>query len=57
MLFVSPALFILVGGVLYDRYHSRIIIIYIGITSYMPMFSIFFFIFTICKAAVPLSAN
>jgi len=23
----------------------------------MPMFSIFFFIFTICKAAVPLSAN
>jgi NADH-ubiquinone oxidoreductase chain 4 len=54
---VSPALFILVGGVLYDRYHTRIIRYYRGITNYMPIFSILFFLFTIFNAAVPLSAN
>lgn len=54
---VSPALFILVGGVLYDRYHTRTIRYYRGITAYMPLFSIMFFVFTIFNAAVPLSAN
>lgn len=54
---VSPALFILVGGVLYDRYHTRIIRYYRGITAYMPVFSLLFFLFTIFNAAVPLSAN
>lgn len=54
---VSPALFILVGGVLYDRYHTRIIRYYRGITVYMPIFSMLFFVFTIFNAAVPLSAN
>lgn len=54
---VSPALFILVGGVLYDRYHTRTIRYYRGMTAYMPLFSIMFFVFTIFNAAVPLSAN
>ena len=54
---VSPALFILCGGVLYDRYHTRIIRYYRGITAYMPVFSILFFVFTIFNAATPLSAN
>lgn len=54
---VSPALFILVGGILYDRYHTRIFQYYRGMTIYMPIFSILFFIFTIFNAAVPLSAN
>ena len=53
----SPALFILVGGVLYDRYHTRTIRYYRGMTAYMPLFSIMFFVFTIFNAAVPLSAN
>jgi NADH-ubiquinone oxidoreductase chain 4 len=55
--FVSPALFFLVGGVLYDRYHTRTIKYYRGITAYMPLFSLLFFLFTIFNAAVPLSAN
>lgn len=54
---VSPALFILCGGVLYDRYHTRIIRYYRGITTYIPIFSILFFVFTIFNAATPLSAN
>lgn len=55
--FVSPALFFLVGGVLYDRYHTRTIRYYRGMTAYMPLFSLLFFMFTIFNAAVPLSAN
>ncbi|PRD22112.1 UNVERIFIED_CONTAM: NADH-ubiquinone oxidoreductase chain 4 [Trichonephila clavipes] len=54
---VSPALFFLVGGVLYDRYHTRTIRYYRGVATYMPLFALFFFLFTIFNAAVPLSAN
>ena len=43
---VSPALFILVGGVIYDRYHDRTIRYYRGLATYIPIFSIFFIIFT-----------
>jgi NADH-ubiquinone oxidoreductase chain 4 len=53
---VSPALFIC-AGILYDRYHSRLIKYYRGIVITMPLFSIFFFIFTLANMAVPLSAN
>jgi NADH-ubiquinone oxidoreductase chain 4 len=55
--FVSPALFFLCGAVLYDRYHTRTIRYYRGITNYIPIFSTFFFVFTIFNAAVPLSLN
>lgn len=54
---VSPALFYLVGGVLYDRYHSRDIRYFRGLTNYMPLFSVLFFVFSISNAAVPISAN
>ena len=54
---VSPALFILVGGVLYDRFHTRTIRYYRGVVAYIPIFSILFFIFSIFNAAVPLSGN
>lgn len=54
---VSPALFILAGGVLYDRFHTRTIRYYRGVVVFIPIFSLLFFIFTIFNAAVPLSAN
>ena len=54
---VSPALFILVGAVLYDRFHTRTIRYYRGVVNYMPLFSIFFFLFSIANAGVPLTAN
>lgn len=53
----SPALFFLAGGVLYDRYHNRTIRYFRGLTLYMPVFSIFFFIFLLGNIAVPLTAN
>ena len=54
---VSPALFILVGGVLYNRYHTRIINYYRGVTIKMPLFSLIFFLFIIFNASAPLSLN
>lgn len=55
--FVSPALFICVGGVLYDRTHTRIIRNMRGLVTYMPVFTILFFIFTLANTGIPLSLN
>jgi len=55
--FVSPALFMLVGGVLYDRYHTRVIRYYRGMTTYMPIFAAFFFIFTVANMGTPITRN
>lgn len=55
--FISPALFICVGGILYNRYHTRIINYYRGLVLTMPVFTIFFFLSSIFNAAAPLSIN
>lgn len=55
--FVSPALFLIVGGFLYSRYHSRIINYYRGLSLRMPILGIVFFLFTIFNAGVPGSVN
>nr|AUN28132.1 NADH dehydrogenase subunit 4 [Malassezia obtusa] len=55
--FVSPALFMLVGAILYDRFHTRTIRYYRGLVTYMPVFTVFFFLFSIFNAGIPLSAN
>jgi NADH:ubiquinone oxidoreductase subunit 4 (subunit M) len=55
--FVSPALFICVGGIIYDRTGTRIINYMRGLVNYMPIFTILFFIFTLCNAGIPLSLN
>lgn len=49
---ISSAMFLLIG-VLYDRYHTRTIKYYRGITQIMPLFSIFFLFFTLANIAVP----
>jgi NADH-ubiquinone oxidoreductase chain 4 len=54
---ISPALFALVGGVLYNRYHTRSIIYYRGIVTIMPLFSIVFFLAILANMGVPLSIN
>ena len=55
--FVSSGLFICVGGILYDRSHTRLISIYRGIAHIMPLFSILFFILCLSNAGTPLSLN
>ena len=55
--FVSPALFYLVGGVLYDRFHTRVIRYYRGMTLYMPLFSLMFFLFILGNMGTPLTLN
>jgi len=55
--FVSPALFICVGGVIYDRTGTRIIHYVKGLVTYMPVFTILFFIFTLSNTGIPLTLN
>lgn len=54
---VSPGLFMLVGGVLYDRFHTRSIRYYRGLAAIMPIFAIISFIFICGNIGVPLSVN
>jgi len=55
--FVSSGLFICVGGILYDRSHTRLITYYRGIAQVMPLFSIMFFILCLANAGTPLTFN
>jgi len=55
--FVSPALFILVGGVLYDRFHTRLIKYYRGLSNNMPLFSVMFTLATLANIGTPGSSN
>jgi len=55
--FVSPALFICVGGIIYERTGTRIINYIRGLVLNMPVFSTLFFIFTLCNTGIPLSLN
>jgi NADH-ubiquinone oxidoreductase chain 4 len=55
--FVSPALFFMVGGILYDRYHTRTIRYYRGLTQFMPLFSLIFFLFILGNMGTPLTVN
>jgi NADH-ubiquinone oxidoreductase chain 4 len=55
--FVSSGLFICVGGVLYDRTHTRLITYYRGIAQIMPVFSVIFFILCLGNAGTPLTLN
>lgn len=54
--FVSSALFIVVT-ILYDRFHTRIVKYYRGITTTMPIYSTIFFILTLANIATPLTCN
>jgi len=55
--FVSSGLFICVGGILYDRSHTRLISMYKGLSQIIPLFSIMFFILCLSNAGTPLSLN
>ena len=55
--FVSPALFICVGGIIYDRTDTRIIHYVRGLVTYMPVFTILFFIFILSNTGIPLTLN
>ena len=55
--FVSPALFIYVGGVLYERTGTRNFVYIRGLVHFMPVGTILFFIFTLCNTGIPLSLN
>jgi len=49
---VSGALFLCIG-ILYERYHTRIIKYYAGLLTTMPIFATFFSIFTLANIGLP----
>jgi NADH-quinone oxidoreductase subunit M len=49
---VSGALFLCIG-ILYERHHTRIIKYYSGLLTTMPIFSVFFTIFTMANIGLP----
>lgn len=53
---VSPGLFLLVGF-LYERTHTKFIPYYSGLGSYMPVFSIIFFLLNLANLSFPLFPN
>jgi NADH-ubiquinone oxidoreductase chain 4 len=55
--FVSSGLFISAGGILYDRFATRLIYFYKGIVQIMPLFSIFFFMLCLGNCGAPLTLN
>jgi len=55
--FVSSGLFICVGGILYDRTHTRLITFYRGLAQVMPLFSLLFFILCLANSGTPLTLN
>lgn len=54
--FVSSALFLIIG-VFYERYHTRTINYYGGLSHVMPKLIIFFLIFTMANIALPTTSN
>jgi proton-translocating NADH-quinone oxidoreductase chain M len=53
---VSAALFLCVG-VLYDRYHTRLLRYYGGLVTVMPLFSVSFFALTLANMSFPGTSN
>jgi proton-translocating NADH-quinone oxidoreductase chain M len=53
---VSAGLFLLVG-VIYDRYHTRLLRYYGGLIQVMPIFGILFFLFTLGNVGFPGTSN
>lgn len=53
---LSSAMFILIG-ILYQRFHTRIITYYNDLISYMPIFTIYFFLFTLNLLSLPTTAS
>lgn len=50
--FVSSALFLIIG-VVYDRFHTRLIKYYSGLVHIMPLYAIIFLFFTMANIALP----
>jgi NADH:ubiquinone oxidoreductase subunit 4 (subunit M) len=53
---VSSAMFFMVG-VLYDKYHTRLIDYYGGLVQVMPIFSIYLLIFCLANVGLPGTCN
>lgn len=54
--FVSCGLFLLIG-IIYKRYHSRILLYYSGLVLTMPIYGTLFILFTLANVSLPLTSS
>lgn len=54
--FISSAMFFLIGF-LYHRFHQRSILYYGGLSTLMPIFTLFLFLFSLANMSFPLTAG
>lgn len=54
--FVSCGLFLLIG-IIYKRYHSRVLLYYSGLVLTMPIYGTFFILFTLGNVSLPLTSS
>lgn len=54
--FVSCGLFLLIG-IIYKRYHSRVLFYYSGLVLTMPIFATFFILLTLANVSLPLTSS
>jgi proton-translocating NADH-quinone oxidoreductase chain M len=54
--FVSCGLFLLIG-IIYKRYHSRVLLYYSGLVLTMPIYATFFILFTLANVSLPLTSS
>ena len=54
--FVSCGLFLLIG-IIYKRYHSRVLLYYSGLVLTMPIYATFFLLFTLANVSLPLTSS
>lgn len=50
--FVAGGMFFLIG-IVYERYHTRFVYYYGGLVHFMPIYAIFFLVFTLANIALP----
>ena len=57
MIVLHRAFFFLFIGILYNRYHSRLVYYFNGLVHMMPIYSLFFLVFTMANIALPGSSS
>nr|YP_010257012.1 NADH dehydrogenase subunit 4 [Saprochaete fungicola]QUV75093.1 NADH dehydrogenase subunit 4 [Saprochaete fungicola] len=55
--FISPGTFMAVGGITYDRYHTRVTTYFQGLLAFMPVFAFYTIVTSFANIGTPTSGN
>lgn len=54
--FIASGLFLLIG-IIYKRFHSRFLFYYQGLSSFLPIYSTYFFLFSLANISLPFCSS